>query len=76
MGHGAVFDLIHNSPGVESVTVADFDIDKAEAVAASVGSDRVVAHHVDASNISDVADMMRCCDSAISCVNYWDNAAL
>ncbi len=76
MGHGAVFDLIHNSPGVESVTVADFDIDKAEAVAASVGSDRVVAHHVDASNISDVADLMRGCDSAISCVNYWYNAAL
>ena len=33
MGHGAVFDLIHNSPDVEAVTVADFDLKKAEAVA-------------------------------------------
>ncbi|MBK8303028.1 MAG: saccharopine dehydrogenase NADP-binding domain-containing protein [Chloracidobacterium sp.] len=33
MGHGAVFDLIHNSPGVDRVTVADFDLEKAEAVA-------------------------------------------
>ena len=29
MGHGAVFDLIHNSPDVESVTVAGFDLKKA-----------------------------------------------
>lgn len=76
MGHGAVFDLVHNSPGVERVTVADFDLKKAEAVAAAVGGDRVVAHHVDASNISDVADLMRGQDSVISCVNYWYNVAL
>ena len=31
MGHGAVFDLIRNSPDVEQVTVADFDLAKAEA---------------------------------------------
>ena len=24
MGHGAVFDLVHNSPDVAAVTVADF----------------------------------------------------
>ena len=76
MGHGAVFDLVHNSPGVEQVTVADFDLTKAQAVAASVGSDRVIAHHVDASNISDVADLMRGQDSVISCVNYWYNVSL
>ena len=33
MGHGAVFDLVHNSPGVEAVTVADFDLGKAQGVA-------------------------------------------
>ena len=32
MGHGAVYDLAHNSPAVESITVADFDPAKAEAV--------------------------------------------
>jgi len=29
MGQGAVYDLIHNSPDVERVTVADFHLDKA-----------------------------------------------
>ena len=28
MGHGAVYDLAHNSPAVESITVADFDLAK------------------------------------------------
>ena len=28
MGHGAVFDLVNNSPDVEAVTVADFDAGK------------------------------------------------
>ena len=76
MGHGAVFDLIHNSPDVESVTVADFDLKRAEAVAEAVGTSRVDAHHVDAANTSDVADLMRGHDSVISCVNYWHNVSL
>ena len=76
MGHGAVFDLIHNSPGVDRVTVADFDVKKADAVAEAVGTSRVDVHHVDAANISDVADLMRGHDSVISCVNYWYNVAL
>ena len=28
MGHGAAFDLVHNSSDVTSVTVADFDLTK------------------------------------------------
>ena len=76
MGHGAVFDLIHNSPGVERVTVADFDLKKAEAVAESVGTSRIDAHHVDASNYADVVGLMRGHDSVISCVNYWYNVSL
>ena len=76
MGHGAAFDLIHNSPGVESVTVADFDLKKAEAVAEQVGTDRITAHHVDAGNQSDVARLMAHHDAAISCVNYWYNESL
>lgn len=76
MGHGAAFDLIHNSPGVESVTVADFDLKKAEAVAEQIGTDRITAHHVDAGNQSDVARLMAHHDAAISCVNYWYNESL
>lgn len=76
MGHGAAFDLIHNSPGVDSVTIADFDLKKAEAVAEQVGTDRITAHHVDAGNQSDVARLMAHHDAAISCVNYWYNESL
>ena len=76
MGHGAVFDLIHNSPDVERVTVADFDLKKAETVAAVVGTSRVDVRQIDASSISDVTELMRGHDSVISCVNYWYNVAL
>jgi len=76
MGHGAVFDLIHNSPGVERVTVADFDFEKAEAVAAAVGTDRIDARQIDASNYADIVELFRGHDSVISCVNYWYNVSL
>ncbi|MEQ1643116.1 MAG: saccharopine dehydrogenase C-terminal domain-containing protein [Pyrinomonadaceae bacterium] len=76
MGHGAVFDLIHNSPGVERVTVADFDFAKAKAVAAAVGTDRIDARQIDASNYADVVELFRGHDSVISCVNYWYNVSL
>lgn len=76
MGHGAVFDLVRNSPGVSGVTVADQDLKKAEEVAESTDSAKVTPHHIDVSNQSDVADLMRSHDAAISCVNYWHNVRL
>jgi lysine 6-dehydrogenase len=76
MGLGAVFDLVHNSPGVEAVTVADFDLKKAQDVAAKVDSAKVTTQQIDVSNTSDVAQLIQSHDSAISCVNYWYNAEL
>jgi lysine 6-dehydrogenase len=76
MGHGAVFDLVHNSPDVEAVTVADFDIDKAEAVEDLVGGSSVRAVQIDASDRAAVTELMRGHDSVISCVNYWYNVEL
>ena len=76
MGPGAVFDLIHNSPGVTRVTVADLDFAKAEAVAATVGTDRIDARQIDASNYADIVELFRGHDSVISCVNYWYNVSL
>lgn len=76
MGHGAVFDLIRNSPDVHRVTVADFDLKKAEAVAHAVDVGRVEARQIDASNYPDVVELMRGHDSVISCVNYWHNVSL
>ncbi|CAN5274892.1 saccharopine dehydrogenase C-terminal domain-containing protein [soil metagenome] len=76
MGHGAVYDLIHNSPEVEAVTVADFHLEKAEEIAKKIGSAKVTPKQIDVSNISDVVALMKPNDSAISCVNYWYNIEL
>lgn len=76
MGHGAVYDLIHNSPDVHAVTVADSDLKKAEAVAAKVWSTKITPRQIDAANYSDVVELFRGHDSVISCVNYWYNESL
>ena len=76
MGHGAAYDLIHNSPDVHEVTVADFDLKKAEGVAAAVGTDRITARHADASDYTAMVELFRGHDSVISCVNYWYNESL
>jgi lysine 6-dehydrogenase len=76
MGHGAAHDLIHNSPDVIAVTVADFDAKKSEDVAAAVGTDRITARQVDASDHEAVVELFRGHDSVISCVNYWYNESL
>src|SRR5436190_4223213 len=76
MGLGAAFDLVHNSPDVEAVTIADFDLAKAQDVAAKVGTSKIEAKHVDASSREDIVALMRGHDAAISCVNYWYNISL
>lgn len=76
MGHGAVFDLIYNSPDVEAVTLADFDSKKAETVAAAINSPKLQIKRIDVSNYADVVALMREHDAAISCVNYWYNVEL
>ncbi len=76
MGHGAVFDLIYNSPDVEAVTVADYDFTKAERVAANINHPKLQTKQIDVSNYSDVVALMRGHDAAISCVNYWYNLEL
>jgi lysine 6-dehydrogenase len=76
MGHGAVFDLIYNSPEVESVTVADYDFAKAKTLAAEINSPKLQAKQLDAANYSEVTALMRGHDAAISCVNYWYNLEL
>jgi len=76
MGHGAAYDLIHNSPDVREVTVADFELEKAEAVASAVGTDRITARRADASDYAAMVELFRGHDSVISCVNYWYNESL
>ena len=44
MGYGAVYDLVHNSPDVESVTVADFDL--AVACRGAVADDEMIGEPI------------------------------
>ncbi len=76
MGHGAVFDLAHNSPEVDSITIADADFAKAEQVAALVGNPKITAKQLDVSDYKKTISTMRGHDAAISCVNYWFNLEL
>jgi len=68
--------LAHNSEGVESVTVADVDAGRAEAVAQVVKSDRVRPAQADVADDARVVELMRGHDSAISCVTYFHNLRL
>jgi lysine 6-dehydrogenase len=76
MGLGAAYDLAHNSPGVESVTIADVDAGRARAVAETIGDSRVLAAHVDAEDGARTVELMRGHDAAISCVTYFHNLRL
>ncbi len=76
MGYGGAYDLVHNSPDVERVTIADFDAKKAEEAAAKVGTARIEPRHADASVYREMVALMAGHDSVISCVNYWYNESL
>jgi lysine 6-dehydrogenase len=76
MGHGAVFDLAHNSPEVDSITIADANFAKAEQVAKIAGSRKITAKQLDVSDYKKTISVMCGHDAAISCVNYWFNLEL
>ncbi|REJ77256.1 MAG: saccharopine dehydrogenase [Acidobacteria bacterium] len=76
MGFGAAFDLAHNSPKVQRVTIADQDISVAEAAADKTASDKVSPLKVDVSDSNAVSKVFADHDAAISCVNYWFNEEL
>jgi lysine 6-dehydrogenase len=76
MGHGAAFDLIYNSPEVESVTIADYYSTKAEAVVYNINNPKIKGARVDVSDYKFVIDLMSRHDATISCVNYWHNLEL
>ncbi len=75
MGLGAAYDLAHNSDA-EAVTVADIDLERARAVVDTVKSAKLTPVQVDVMNESEVIDLMRGHDAAISCVVYHHNLQL
>lgn len=69
MGFGAAYDLAH-SPEVESVTIADLDLELARQTARKVGGSKLTPKRIDVRNHDKVVELMRGHDSAISCVLY------
>lgn len=74
MGLGAVHDLV-SQPDVTEVTVADYDLAKAEDIGRRY-PDKVRAARIDCNDQAAVVALMRGHASAISCVNYWLNERL
>ena len=76
MGLGAAYDLAHNSPDVRAVTVADLDAERARAVVATVGSEKLAPAQIDVNNHAQTVALMRGHESVISCVTYFHNLQL
>jgi lysine 6-dehydrogenase len=76
MGLGAAYDLAHNSPEVDAVTVADVDGERARAVCETVGSVKLTPAQVDVEDFARVVALMRGHDAVISCVTYFHNLQL
>jgi lysine 6-dehydrogenase len=76
MGLGAAYDLVHNSEGVESITVADADEGRARAVVETLGTGRARAARLEATDRAAAAGLMRGHDAVISCVPYFYNLEL
>ncbi len=74
MGLGAVHDLVSQSD-VTEVTVADFDLAKAQDIAKRYPA-KARAAQIDCNDEAAVVALMRGHASAISCVNYWLNERL
>lgn len=76
MGHGAVYDLIYNSPDVSAVTVADYDYGKVRELSEQIRNPKLNAVRVDASDKQEISGLMQPHDAVISCINYWYNLEL
>ncbi|MDT5060545.1 MAG: hypothetical protein QOH63_1004 [Acidobacteriota bacterium] len=75
MGLGAAFDLAQ-SADVEAVTLADLEIERARAVAATIRSEKLKPAQVNVADSRQVVELMRGHDAAISCVVYHHNLRL
>lgn len=75
MGLGVAFDLVR-SLDVNTVTLADLDIERARAVSSTIKSDKLEPAHVDVIDGSQVAALMRGHDAVVSCVVYHHNLRL
>ncbi|HWP82398.1 MAG TPA: saccharopine dehydrogenase C-terminal domain-containing protein [Bacteroidota bacterium] len=75
MGSALAFDL-SRSDGVSGITLADIDIDRAERVAASIGSPLVKPKRVDVNDYDAIIELMNGHVCSIGAVSYRFNYAL
>jgi len=75
MGLAAAYDLAH-SKGVDGVTIADIDEQRAREVAIRADADRVVARRIDVGDRRAIVELMHGHDAVISCVTYKWNLSL
>ena len=75
MGLGAAYDLAH-ATDVAAVTIADVDLERARAVAATIGSAKLSPAQIDVADYAKTVSLLRGHDAAISCVTYFHNLQL
>lgn len=75
MGRAAAFDMAQQ-PDVDEVALADIDIERANAAAAAMGSEKVVPTWVDATQLDEVTRAMRDTDAVLGAVSYRHNVNL
>jgi lysine 6-dehydrogenase len=75
MGLGAAYDLAH-AADVSAVTIADVDMERARAVAATLHSDKLTPAQIDVADYGKTVSLLRGHDAAISCVTYFHNLQL
>lgn len=75
MGSALAYDLAH-SENVNSITLADVDLERAQAIASSIGSPRIKTARVDVNEYDSVIDLMAGYACAFGAVSYRYNYAL
>jgi lysine 6-dehydrogenase len=75
MGSAVVFDLA-KSDLVESITVADVDSGRAQAVSEKMGGSKTTAVTVDVRSYNDVVKLIKDCDVTVSAVTLYHNDTL
>ena len=74
MGSALAYDLTH-SPGVEKITIADIDLERATRVAKWLGT-KTDARQLDNNHVTDVVKLMKTVDAAVGATSYTHNLAL
>lgn len=76
MGRITVKDLVETTSAQDQVVIADFDLSKAQALAATHGGGRVSALKIDVTKTTEAAKLLAGATVVINCVQYQLNVAV